>query len=301
MAVTDDPALMRLLTKIYEEKGWDLTQYREASLLRRLQSRLLRNDIHSLDEYVRYLETHPQEYIELLNALTINVTEFFRNPAMFRALRSEVIPRIIAEKQDRQHRIIRAWSCGCASGDEPYSLAILFLEALGQRRDQFLLTVIGSDIDQGALEEARNVVYTKDRLKAIDEVLLKKYFDKLESGNYKVKGMVSNLVKLRHHDVNHTSPYMHCDLILCRNLLIYFNKQLQEEVVLKFYECLNSGGYLILGMTEGLVGAAANAFEALDHRLRIYRRPLAAKMQYDKAGILPQAKIDQIIRDMTDK
>jgi len=301
MAVTDDPGLMRLLTKVYEEKGWDFTQYKQASLLRRLRSRLNKHNLGSFDGYIKVLEAQPQEYNELINSLTINVTEFFRNPEMFQALDEVVIPRVIASKLRHQHKIIKAWSCGCSSGDEPYSLAMIFLEKLGEARDKFLLAIIGSDIDKAALDEARQMLYAKERLNALDNFLLEKYFTRIEGGKFRLKSFVSSLARFRHHDIIRDRPFMRCDIILCRNLLIYFNKQLQEETLLKFYEALNPGGFLVLGMVESLVGAAANAFECVDNRLRIYRKPEDKALIYDSQKVLSQEEIDGVVAGMLEK
>ncbi len=301
MAITDDPALLRLLTKIHDEKGWDFTQYKEKSILRRLQSRLHKYGINSYDEYSEILDREPDEYVELINTLTINVTEFFRNPESFDAIEKIVIPRIIYSKRAHQHRIIRTWCCACSSGDEPYSLAMLLLEKLDQARSKFLLTIIGSDIDKDALEEAKTMIYSRKRLRAIDAELLGKYFDKVGDDNFRLKSFASSLVRFRHHDVIKDKPFMHCDIILCRNLLIYFNKELQEEVLLKFYDCLNPGGFLVLGMVESLIGSSVNAFEHVNNRLRIYRKPEKESVRYDKDGILSQGEIDRIVKDMLEK
>lgn len=298
MTVANDSALMRLLTRIYEDKGLDFTQYRESSLLRRIASRLRRYDVTSYDEYIAVLDQDPDEYDELINSLTINVTEFFRNPESFRAIEGIIIPRVIHSKERHRHKIIRAWSCGCSTGDEPYSLAMLFLEKLGAARDRFILTILGSDVDGGALEEAKAMVYSKERLKAIGGTLLEKYFEMTGEHKFRLKGAVRSLVRFRHHDVIRDRPFMHCDIILCRNLLIYFNKELQEEILLKFYEALNPGGFLILGMVESLVGEALNAFENMDNRLRIYRRPKEPSLQFDRAEILSQEEIDRIVANM---
>lgn len=301
MAVTDDPALMRLLTSIYEEKGLDFTQYKEPSLVRRLNSRLHKYNAGSYEEYMKILESHPEEYTELINALTINVTEFFRNPESFEAIEKIVMPRVIYSKHQHRHKIIRAWSCGCSSGDEPYSIAMLMLEKIGKARDHFLLTIIGSDIDDEALSEAKNMVYDKERLKAIDSAMLGKYFEKIEDGKFKLKASARALVRLRHHDIVKDHPFMHCDIILCRNLLIYFNKQLQEEVQLKFYEALNPGGFLVLGMVESLVGAAVNAFEHVNNRLRVYRKPEDKSLTYDAQKMLSQEDIDKVVSGMIER
>ncbi|NQT90540.1 MAG: protein-glutamate O-methyltransferase CheR [Candidatus Omnitrophica bacterium] len=298
MAIADDPALMRLLTKVHDEKGLDFSQYKEKSLLRRINSRLFRHNVKSYDEYVVLLQAQPDEYDKLVAALTINVTEFFRNPESFEAIKGIVIPRVIFSKRSQKHRIIRAWSCGCSSGDEPYSLAMLFLEKLGKARDNFLLTIIGSDIDKEALVEAKELIYSANRLKGLDKRLLETYFDRIEGDKFMLRSYARATVRFRHHDIIEDKPFFHCDIILCRNLLIYFNKQLQEEVLLKFYEALNPGGFLVLGMTESLVGAAVNAFEHVNNRLRIYRRPEAPSMEYKKDEILGQEAIDKIVDEI---
>lgn len=292
---------MRLLTKIHDDKGLDFTQYKEQSLLRRIHSRLHKYNLDSCDEYIKILEENPSEYNGLINALTINVTEFFRNPESFEAIGKIVIPRIIFAKRAHHHKIIRAWSCACSSGDEPYSLAMLFLEKLGGARDKFLLTVIGSDIDDEALLEAKNMVYSKERLRGVGKDMFDKYFEAVDGGKFRLKTQTRALVRFRHHDIVKDQPYMHCDIILCRNLLIYFNKQLQEEVLLKLYESLNPGGFLILGMVESLVGEAMNAFEHVDNRLRIYRRPEEKGLSYDKQNILSQEEIDKVVSGMLEK
>lgn len=298
MGIPDNDSLMRLMTKVHDEKGMDFTQYKEPSILRRIQSRLRKYNVNSYDEYIGIIDKNPDEYDQLISALTINVTEFFRNPEAFEAIEHIVIPRIIAAKQKNNHKIIRIWSCGCSTGDEPYSLAMLFLEKLGGAREKFLLTIIGSDIDKEALEEARDMVYPKDRLREVSKHLLDKYFEVVDDNHFQLKSAIKVLVRFRHHDVVKSTPFMHCDLILCRNLLIYFNKELQEETILKFYECLNPGGFLVLGMVESLTGTAGNVFENVDNALRIYRRPQAADLQFDRKGILSQREIDNIVKEM---
>ena len=131
--------------------------------------------------------------------------------------------------------------------------------------------------------------------------LIAKYFEGSEEDNFRLKGSIRNLVRFREHDIVKDRPYMHCDIILCRNLLIYFNKELQEEVLLKFYDSLNPGGFLVLGMVESLIGTAANVFEHVDNRLRIYRRPEKESLVYDKDEIMSQKEIDRVVKDMLEK
>ncbi|MBI5417730.1 protein-glutamate O-methyltransferase CheR, partial [Candidatus Poribacteria bacterium] len=273
MSLNEDVDLMKLLTKIYDVKKLDFSQYKEKTLFRRIKSRMDRFDVKSYAEYIKIIEKEPDEINKLINALTINVTEFFRNPESFKAIEKIVIPRIILSKRSHRHMVIKAWSCGCSSGDEPYSIAILLLEKLGKAKDKFIINIFGTDIDNNALDEAKNMVYSKDRLKAIGNNILKKYFVNIDNDNYKLIDEASKLVKLKKHDIINDHPILHCDMILCRNLLIYFNPQLQQDILLKFYDCLNPGGFLVLGMTESLYGEASKKFKCIDNRLRIYMRP----------------------------
>lgn len=298
MSIIKDPALLRLLTKINDLKGFDFSQYKEGTLLRRIGSQLRRRGLSSYDEYIRILEEDPGEIEELIGTMCINVTDFFRNPESFRAIDKIVIPRVILSKREHRHRVIKAWSCGSSAGDEPYSLAMLLLEKLDSAKDMFTITVYGTDIDQGALNDAKRMIYTREKLKAVDNGLLKKYFDKTDHGDFILKREVGNMVKFKHHDVIKDPPLTHCDIILCRNLLIYFNRELQEEILLKFYECLEPGGYLVLGMVESLIGTAINHFEVIDNRLRIYRRPEWIGRDIEESKILSQGEIDKLVGEM---
>ncbi len=297
METITDKKLLALLTKLHDEKGLDFTQYKPATLLRRIGSRLSKHGLRSYDEYIKLLEAEPKEYDELINALTINVTDFFRNPESFGAIDKIVIPRVIASKRAHDHWIIRAWSCGCSTGDEPYSLAMVFSEKLGSAIDRFRLTIIGSDIDNKALDTAKNTAYSAERLQGIPKPMVSRYFEKLNENEFRVKYSLKRYVQFYRHDIVKDRPFMLCDIILCRNLLIYFNKQLQEETLLKFYECLNPGGYLILGMVESLAGSAEKRFEKVDNKLRIYRRPEREGAEVGN-GVLSQADIDKIVKEM---
>ena len=145
------------------------------------------------------------------------------------------------------------------------------------------------------------MVYSRQRLKAIDKSLLDKYFLQLDGDKFKLQDSVRSVVRFISHDVIKDKPILHCDIILCRNLLIYFNKELQEEILLKFYEALNTGGFLVLGMVESLVGSTINAFEHLNNPLCIYRKPENKTLGYEKGHILTQADIDKIVSEMLAK
>lgn len=252
----------------------------------------------SCEEYINIIKNNPDELDSLIESISINVTEFFRNLESFSAIDEVVIPRVIASKRNRHHKIIRAWSCGCSAGDEPYSLAILLSEKLGMALDKFSISIIGSDIDKGAIADAKEAVYSKNRLRALSSGIIDRYFERIDGDRYGLIKEIKKMVKFRTHNIVKDYPFRHCDIIMCRNLLIYFNKQLQEETLLKFFECLNPGGFLVLGMSESLVGSVNKALETVNNRMRIYRKPEPHSCNIGGEGVLSQAEIDNIVKEI---
>lgn len=299
MNVTANSDLVKLLSVLYEKNGVDFTQYKETTLRRRIESRLRRHNCSSYKEYIAYIEKNEKEIELLIDSITINVTEFFRNPEIFDALNNVVIPQVLLSKRENKHKIIKVWSCACSKGDEPYSLAIMLSEKLGNALQKYIVRIIGSDIDDIALDEAKKMIYSGERVKGLPRQLLDKYFEKNLDSKYKISKKISDLVTFKHLDMIKDKPILHCDIIMCRNILIYFKKELQEEILLKLSECLNPGGFLILGMVESLVGTASKIFENVDNKLRIYRKPL------DKVSgtgeILSQNAIDNIVKQILEE
>ena len=295
-----DENFTKILEVLFEYNGLDFSLYKEGTLRRRIDSRLRTLSLSDYEEYLNNLKTDESERIELINSIAINVTEFFRNPEIFEVFKEKVIPQILFYKTKKKHHIIKVWSCGCSSGDEPYSASIILKEKLGKNIDKFLIKIIGTDIDNESLRTARNVTYLENSLKALDGDLLQKYFEKKSDEEYKLKFDVSSMVKFLNHDVVMDKPIVGCDVILCRNLLIYFNKELQEEILLKFNECLNPGGFLILGMMESLKGSTRDMFEKFDNKLRIYRKPDVEIDSNEKFvdSKLSQEDIDSIVNDL---
>jgi len=300
MTIDKRHELFEIVRRIHDRTGVDFTQYKEESLRRRIYGRMIRCGVADYAAYESFLDEHPEEFSELISALTINVTEFFRNDELFSEIANRVIPEILNEKRRLGHHLIRAWSCGCSVGDEPFSLAMLFLENFLET-DRFLTRIIGSDIDQDALREARAMRYSRERVAAIGDSLLEKYFTMNSDGSYVLQNSVAGLVKFQRHDVIKDRPFFGCDIILCRNLLIYFNRELQEEILLKFHQCLSPGGYLVLGMTESLIGSAAKRFETVNNRLRIFRRPMDEHLDFEGAQKLTQDQIDRIVHELLGK
>jgi chemotaxis protein methyltransferase CheR len=287
-----------VLENLHHRTGFDFTQYKKNTLERRVGVRMQRLGIPDYEGYAAYMREHPEESQELVGTLAINVTELFRNPELFSALRDKVVPTIVELKKRKKHRIIRVWSCGCSEGDEAFSVAILLKEALGGELNNFIFTVIATDIDAGAIRKARNKIYTEDQISAIGAKIVEKYFVRIEGG-FKLKEDIKGSVRFRQHDVTKNAPFRYNDIILCRNVMIYFNRELQEETMLKFYECLNPGGFFILGMCETLAGSAAKKYRNFDSSLRIYARPLEDNILFpEMTGKLPQESIDLIVKGL---
>ncbi len=248
----------------------DLSQYREKCLKRRIHVRLRATGASSYLEYLNVLKRNPSEYGRLLDALTINVTSFFRDKSAYRVIEETVIPGLLMEKKNKGKRVIRIWSAGCASGEEAYSMAILFHKALGQRIGDFLISIHATDIDEKVLEKAKRAEYETIALSGIERNILMEYFNCNQ--RYYLKDEIKRMVKFKRHDLISEIPLGYLDIILCRNVLIYFSRDLQGKLFEQFYKVLNRGGYLILGKIESLFGEWGHLFQPVSIKERIYRK-----------------------------
>ncbi len=265
--------LTRLLDKVRDERGLDMAQYRPRYVERRLSSRLHALSLHTYRQYATYLDEHPEEYAKLLDTLTINVTQFFRDPTVFDLFRKEILPAIIKDKAARHQRMIRVWSAGCATGQEPYSLAMSFLAAMGPKADDFLLTVLGTDLDRRALADASRGEYDIALLDQIPAPDQQRYVD-VFGDHFKIKPEVRRHCKFEYLNLFEDRPIHVVDVIFCRNVFIYFNRAEQERVLGVFWSALARGGYLVLGRSERIGAPVEHEFELVSGRERIYRKPL---------------------------
>lgn len=269
----DEKGFEALIIKLHKEHGLDFGTYRKKCLKRRIWTRVSACGLKTYIEYIAFLNRHPKEYEALLDAMTINVTEFLRNPEAFQYLKTHILPAIIQSKEQSNRKIIRIWSAGCSSGEEPYSIAILLHEILGKKIHDFIITIYGTDIDRNCLGQAKEGVYSEHLLKEISRAQLNNFFSPAEAG-FAVSDQLRILTKFRYHNLVNDPPIKHVDLIICRNVLIYFNRSLQGLVFQKFYDALNVSGYLMLGKTESLWAASARLFENVSNSERIYQKNL---------------------------
>ncbi|WP_133130489.1 CheR family methyltransferase [Legionella yabuuchiae] len=266
-----DPYFEKLIVKIKDLSGLDFSQYRLSCLKRRIDSRLRFNNLKTYKEYIFFLEQNPCELSALLNYLTINLTEFYRDIEAWDIITNEVAPSIIAQKLKEKRLRINIWSAGTSSGEEAYTLAMIFLEALTKQEMQFSLMIYGTDIDEASLERAKAGRYPAKNLDFLPKPLLNRYFNQ-DNEHYIASPLLKEVTIFKWHDLISSKPLKAMDLIVCRNVLIYFNRTLQSTIFEMFYKSLLKNGFLMLGKTESLLSNVANQFEIYHSRERIYKK-----------------------------
>jgi two-component system, chemotaxis family, CheB/CheR fusion protein len=265
----EEHGLDRFLEDLHRTRGVDFRSYKRPTILRRLGRRMAATDCENLEEYSAYLEEHPEEYRQLINVFLIKVTEFFRDPDLFDYLRKEILPELIGEAREQANQL-RIWSAGCATGEEAYSLAILVSEVLGQEAGLFNVRIFATDIDEEAIRFARQGLYPPSALKGLSEEQIDRYFIE-EDGSYQAKKQIRGMIVFGEHDLAQRSPFPHMDLVMSRNVLIYFSHELQRRALQLFAYSLRDGGYLVMGKAES-ASAEADLFKTLDRRNKVYRR-----------------------------
>jgi two-component system CheB/CheR fusion protein len=260
--------LEALVEHIHFERGFDFRGYKRSSLERRIRKRLSVVGIEDLDTYRAYLEAHPSEYVELLNTILINVTAFFRDPASWEVLRDQAIREILKNRSAKDP--IRVWSVGCASGEEAYSLAMLFAEELGAQAFKRRVKIYATDLDEDALEQGRRGRFPAKEVQDIEESLLKKYFEKV-GPDYVFQRDLRRAIIFGRHDIMNDAPISNIDLLVCRNVLIYLDTATQNRVLPRLHYALSDGGFLFLGKAETLL-ARSLLFEPLSIKDRIFRK-----------------------------
>ena len=266
---SETQVLRTFLSQVLDKSGLDFSAYKPATILRRLKRRMVATNSNSLDEYLRYLDQHPEEYQRLISSFLIKVTEFYRDRELFDALRRDILPRVI---EDARHhsKELRIWSAGCATGEEAYSIAMLVAEGLGDELEQFTVRIFATDLDAQAIAYARRGIYPAASLNAAPPELVERYFTR-EDGEVEVDKRIRSLVVFGQHDLGQRAPFPHIDLVLCRNVLIYFGADLQRRVLQLFAYSLRIGGVLVLGKAE-TTSPLTEYFAPINALLRIYRR-----------------------------
>ena len=257
-------------------KGVKCAGYKDDFLKRRFQSRMRSTGVRTYAEYARFIEKNPEEFNDLVDALTINVSEFFRDASVWSVLRDGILPSLIREKIASGSRDLRVWTAGCADGEETYTIAILLLDALAYLSEGFRIQILGTDVDLASLSRARNGEYAAARLRLVDQTAFRRYFIPAKDDNFQIIDAVRKIIAFKPHDLFTPPPEYGFDMISCRNVAIYFSKQQQEELYCNLYNALTGGGYLIIGKVETLIGEASSLFTFANMAERIYRKPMGA-------------------------
>ncbi len=270
----EDPGFELLKRTITGNIGFNCEHYKEAHFRRRINVRIRATNSESYGAYLKILKKDPQEYQFLVDALTVNVSEFFRNPETFRIIEKEIIPSIIKHRSGALFRSIRIWSAGCAAGEEAYSLAILLHRTLKTDFDKYRIRIIGTDIDAQSLEKARKGLYSENSLKNLDPGTKEHYLLK-QGEKYQVIDELRNIIQFKHHDLISGPMIDRFDIIVCRNVMIYFKKEIQEQLQFNFYQALEKGGFFLIGKSETLLGTASSLFRPYNTRERMYMKEIS--------------------------
>lgn len=269
-AARTDDALRDILAMIRIRTGHDFTWYKRATLYRRLARRMQVCQTETLAEYHRVLREHPSELGNLLRDFLISVTNFFRDPDAFKALEELVLPRLFRGKGQTDQ--VRVWVAGCATGEEAYSIGMLLCEYAGRLNDAPQLQVFATDIDEEALAEARAGIYPEQIETDVSPERLNRFFTR-ENGGYRVSKELREMMLFSPHNVLRDPPFSRLDLVSCRNMLIYLNRDAQERVLNTFHFALRNDGVLFLGSSES--AESLQQFAALDAKNRIFERRIA--------------------------
>ena len=257
-----DDEWLRVFRLLKLASGVDFTFYKKNTIHRRVARRMALHKIERLSAYVKYLEANRDELNALYQDILIHVTSFFREPEVFRAFQTKILPRVLAGKPASEQ--IRVWSAGCSTGEETYSLAICLLEYLGSRASTTRIQIFGTDISEQATEKARAGIYPADAMTQVAPERLRKFFTKVD-GRYQIKSAVRDLCVFARHDLTKDPPFSRLDIISCRNVLIYLEPVLQKKVLASLHYALKDTGVLLLGKSETL-GAFPDLFAMLDRK-----------------------------------
>jgi two-component system CheB/CheR fusion protein len=266
MLFTDEDGMSRIFSILRETSKVDFTFYKPSTVMRRIKRRMTVNQIHELRDYVRYLESYPQETANLYRELLTGVTSFFRDEEAFEVLGEKWLPAVFEKAAGDE---VRLWVAGCSTGEEAYSLAILCRECMERLGKAVDVKIFATDVDRGPINQASSAVFTESIVADISPQRLSKYFI-CKQDSFEIVRNVREMIVFAQHNLVKDPPFTNIDLVTCRNLLIYLQPVLQRKVLEMFNFSLNAGGLLFLGTSE-TTGEMSEYFEALHHKWKIYR------------------------------
>lgn len=240
-------------SQVYSLTKIDLNAYKEAQMKRRIDSLITKEKCKSYSEYYSLIQRNIEKREEFIAYLTINVSEFWRNPEQWTVLEQKVVPSLLKMPS------FKIWSAACSTGDEPYSIVMLLSKYLPLNR----IKVIATDIDKQILEKAKSGLYHEKSLKGLPSEFITKYFEPISDSSYQIKDEIKKCVEFKQHDLLRDEYPASCDLIVCRNVLIYFTEEAKDIIYSRFNKSLKSNGILFLGSTEQIIQPARFGFSTI--------------------------------------
>jgi two-component system CheB/CheR fusion protein len=260
-----------VLLYLKESRGFDFTGYKRTSLARRVRRRMSQVGIDSFTEYIDHLQVNAEEFNALFNTILINVTSFFRDPDAWDFLRADLVPGLLAERSPEDQ--VRVWSAGCASGEEAYTLAMVFAEAIGVDRFRQRVKIYATDVDEDALAQARHAAYPESAIENVPEEMVRTYFER-QGSQYIFRKDLRRSVIFGRNDLVQDAPISRIDLLVCRNTLMYFNAETQSKILSRLHFALAPKGLLFLGKAEMLL-SHSRIFDPVDLKRRVFRKTTA--------------------------
>src|SRR5882724_2869365 len=277
-----DPQLKDILHLLRTANGVDFSDYKPATVKRRILRRMALHKVGELKRYVQFLQHHPAEVEALYEDILIKVTSFFRDPDAFEALKTEVFPSILKHRSPEEP--IRVWVPGCSTGEETYSQAIALLEFLGHRSADIPIQLFGTDLSQESIGKARAGIYPESIVADVSPERLRRFFAKVEVG-YRINKTIRDMCVFARQNFLQDPPFSRIDVISCRNVLIYLGPVLQKRIMPIFHYALKPRGFLMLGGAEGIIGTGSDLFVLMDRKHKIYcRKSTPSGLHFDFAA-----------------
>ena len=269
----DEEFLAQVKKHLLRSRGVDLSGYSSSFVMRAIKKRIARSDASSQVAYAKLLTRSDEETNQLLAALSINVTEFFRDKGAFESFAENAIRPLLQYKLSTGGGIMRIWSAGCATGQETYTIMICVAEELKRtpKAGSLILSVTGTDISRSAIAKAKKGIYTEEEVRGVSDKMLAEYFV-MNGKDYEVTDELAKRVRFHVENLLGKPGAKYFDAVVCRNVLIYFSKPMHELVMENLHEALRPGGYLMLGRTEALMGQMRSKFDIIDQENRILRK-----------------------------
>jgi two-component system, chemotaxis family, CheB/CheR fusion protein len=276
-----DSALDALLEFVRDTRGFDFTGYKRSTIQRRVAKRMAAVGTERYDDYIDYLELHAEEFAELFNMLLINTTGFFRDPQTWEYLATEIAPQLLAARGPDS--TLRVWCAGCASGEEPYTVAMVLARVVGDPTFRERVKIYATDVDAEALDQARHGAYLPRQIEDVPHDALERFFERTDQ-RYVFRKDLRRCVIFGRNDLVQDAPISRTDLLVCRNTLMYFNAETQAQILRRFQFALDDDGYLLLGKSEMLI-THTELFAPVELRRRVFRKVVRPTLR-DRVRVL---------------